>query len=224
MVDTLDLMEEQGTSTSRVRQQEEARRKQGLPTHDAWFWNCFALLPKASHNANIYLLQDDVPNFLRFWMNTYASVVGADGKLWEIWHLGNYAGCDAPDNGTAGWFLENFRNLLVMEDGESLWIARATPRAWLEQGRKIALRNAPTYFGTAAYEIVSDVDHGCITATIEIPDRKAPKSVLVRLRHPNAAPIKSATVNGKAWTAFNRDREVIELVGLTGKVVVVGSY
>jgi len=224
MLDTLDVMEEQGTSASRVREQEEARRKKGLPTSDAWFWNCFTILPKASHNANIYLLQDDVPNFLRFWMNTYASIVGADGKLWEPWHLGEFTACTAPDNGTAGWFLENFRNLLVMEDGQSLWLARATPRVWLKQGRKISVSNAPTCFGTAAYEIVSDADHGRISATIEIPSRQPPRSVLVRLRHPQALPLKAATVNGKVWKRFNKDREVIELTGLTGKVVVVGCY
>ncbi len=224
MLDTLELMEEQGTSASRVREQEEARSKKGLPTNDAWFWNCFTILPKASHNANIYLLQDDVPNFLRFWMNAYASVVGADGKLWEHWHLGNYDNCSAPDNGTAGWFLENFRNLLVMEDGQSLWLARATPRVWLEPGRRISVRNAPTCFGIAAYEIISDADHGLISATIEIPDRKPPKSVMVRFRHPKAAPLKRATVNGKAWSRFHKDREVIELVGLAGRVVVTGNY
>ena len=225
MVDTLNVMEEMGTSVSAVREQEEARKKKGLSTDDAWFWNCYgACLPKASHNANIYLLQDDVPNFLRFWMNSYAAMVGADGKLWEAWHLGNYTDCDAPDNGTAGWFLENFRNLLVMEDGQSLWVARATPRVWLEQGKKIAVKNAPTYFGTLAYEIVSDVDHGKITATVEMPSRNPPKSVLVRFRHPKAAPIKSVTVNGQPWTGFNKDKEVIELTGLTGKVAVAASY
>ena len=56
--------------------------KKGLSTADAWFWNCYGGgLPKASHNANIYLLQDDVPNFLRFWMNSYAPMVGADGRF-----------------------------------------------------------------------------------------------------------------------------------------------
>jgi hypothetical protein len=224
MVDTLNVMEEQGTSVSAVREKEEARKKNGLPTDDAWFWHCFTILPKASQNANIYLLQDDVPNFLRFWMNSYVSVVGADGKLWEHWHMGNYAKCGAPDNGTAGWFMENFRNLLLMEDGQSLWIARATPRAWLEQGRKITVKNAPTYFGTAAYEIISDADDGRITATIEIPDRKAPKNVLLRVRHPKAAPLKGVTANGKRWTAFNPDEEVVELKDLTGKVVVTASY
>jgi hypothetical protein len=118
----------------------------------------YFLLPKISHNSNIYLLQDDVPNFLRFWMNEYALLVGANGKLWEHWRLpggwpnskpdGDYAPCVTPDNGTAGWFLENFRNLLVMEDGPCLWVARATPRAWLQPGRKVAIPGLMTLRAT----------------------------------------------------------------------------
>jgi hypothetical protein len=226
MVGTLDAMEEVGTSASVVRELEEARKNKGLSTADAWFWNSYgASLPKASHNANIYLLQDDVPNFLRFWMNSYAIMVFGDGKMSEWGAWGHYAAeCEHPDNGTAGWFLENFRNLLVMEEGPSLWIARGTPRPWLEPGKRISVRNAPTYFGTAAYEIASDVDRGTITATVEIPTRQPPRTVLVRLRHPRQMPIRRVTVNGQAWEGFKPDREVIELVGLTGKAVVVASY
>jgi hypothetical protein len=224
MVGTLDVMEELGTSAKAIAEKEEARKKVGLPADDAWFWNTYVILPKASHNANIYLLQDDVPNFLRFWMNAYASVVGADGKLWEHWHLGNYADCTAPDNGTAGWFMENFRNLLVMEDGQSLWVARATPRAWLEQGKRIAVKNAPTYFGTLAYEIVSDAEGGKITATVEIPSRDPPKSIFVRFRHPASKPIRSATVNGSPWNGVHPAKEMVELTGLTGRAVVIASY
>ena len=120
--------------------------------------------------------------------------------------------------------MENFRNLLVMEDGQSLWMARATPRAWLEQGKKIAVRNAPTYFGTLAYEIVSDVDNGKITATVEIPSRNPPKSVLLRFRHPKAAPIKSVTVNGKESKEFDAARELVRLSNFTGKAAVTVSY
>ncbi len=225
MVGTLDVMEEVGTSASAVRELEEARKNKGLSTADAWFWNSYgASLPKASHNANIYLLQDDVPSFLRFWMNSYAIMVGTDGKMWEWGQWGQYTACAGPDNGTAGWFLENFRNLLAMEDGQSLWIARATPRVWLEQNKKISIKNAPTYFGPLAYEIASDVDNGKITATIEIPSRNPPRSVVVRFRHPKAAPIKSVMVNGQPWNGFNKDKEVIELVGLKGKVAIVANY
>ena len=111
-----------------------------------------------------------------------------------------------------------------MEDGQSLWVARATPRAWLEQGKKIAVKNAPTYFGTLAYEIVSDVDNGKITATVEMPSRKPPKDVLLRLRHPKAAPIKSVTVNGKEWKEFDAARELVRLSNFTGKAAVTVSY
>ena len=58
-----------------------------------------------------------------------------------------------------------------------------------------------------AYEIVSDVDHGKITATVEMPSRNPPKSVLLRFRHPKASPIKSVTVNGKPWTDFDPVKE-----------------
>jgi hypothetical protein len=224
VMDSLDMMEEMGSSPAAVKELEAARKEKGVPADDAWFWVSHVRLPKASHNANVYLYQDDVPNFLRFWLNTSVVMVGSNGKFWEPWNLGNYNECTAPDNGTAGWFLENFRNLLVMEEGSSLWLARATPRAWLEQGKKIAVANAPTWFGTAAYEIVSDVDHGQITATVEIPSRKPPRCVWLRLRHPKALPLKSVTVNGQPWTKFDPAKEVVELPGVAGQVAVVTTY
>ncbi len=86
VVDTLDVMEELGTSVDAVRKLEAARREKRVPTEDAWFWHTYSMLPKLSHNADLYLLQDDVPGFLRCWMNVYAGMVGANGKLWENWH------------------------------------------------------------------------------------------------------------------------------------------
>jgi hypothetical protein len=162
-------------------------------------------------------------------------MAGSNGKLWEHWRPDSFTACDNPDNGTSGWFLHNFRNLLVMENGQSLWLSRAAPRAWLEQGKKIAVKNAPTYFGTVGYEIVSDADNGKISATIEMPSRlpasdkggqagKAPASVILRLRHPKSAPIKSVTVNGQPSTAFDKEKETIELKGLTGTVTVRATY
>ena len=224
MIDTLNALEELAAPPAAVEKFEQLRAKRCLSTDDAWFWRSLVSLPKVSHNANIYLLQDDVPNFLRFWANSYASLVGADGGLWEHWHLGSFENCAATDNGTTGWFIENFRNLLVMEDGQSLWVARATPRAWLEQGKNITVKNAPTYFGTLAYEIISDVDNGKITASIEIPGRKPPENVIVRFRHPKALPIKSVTVNGKPWTDFDQKNETVRLHGVANHADVQVLY
>jgi len=199
---------------------------------DAWFWAFNGTgkngsLPKCAHNANLYLLQDDVPNFLRWWGNYYTTLIVANGKLKE-WPRGNdkfalsQGGDD--DNAECAWFLENFRNLLVMEIDETLWIARGTPRAWLENGKKISVKGAPTYFGNLNYEIISDLANGKINASIEIPARKAAKEIVVRFRHPTTEPIKSVTVNGKDWKDFNKDKETITLKGLTGTIAVTAQY
>jgi hypothetical protein len=68
------------------------------------------------------------------------------------------------------------------------------------------------------------VDHGKITATVEIPSRRPPKSVLLRFRHPKALPIKNVLANGRPWTGFDKDKEVVELMGLTGTVAITASY
>jgi hypothetical protein len=99
-----------------------------------------------------------------------------------------------------------------------------TPRAWQDQGKKITIKNGPTYFGTVAYGIVSDVDNGKINATVEMPTRKTPKELILRLRHPKSAPMKSVAVNGKPWTEFNKEKEAITLKGLTGQVAVTAQY
>jgi hypothetical protein len=68
------------------------------------------------------------------------------------------------------------------------------------------------------------VDNGKINAIIEMPTRKAPGEVILRFRHPKAAPMKGVTVNGKEWTEFNKDKETITLKGLTGTVAVTAQY
>ena len=215
-----------------------ARQKKGLSEQEDWFWGGIANALGWFFLTDAHLVRDDVPAFLRSWVNNYAAFVcpTPNGEYYfaegfpetRMTSTGGY-----PNSNSTGGFIRNFRNLLVMEEycGEQghieqgrLWLARATPRAWLEQGKKISVKNAPTYFGTVAYEIVSDADHGRISATVEMPSRKAPKEVVLRFRHPKSAPIKAVTVNGKEWKDFNKDKETIELKGLTGTVAVTAQY
>jgi len=191
-------------------------------------------------HPRIHLLNDEIPLFLRSLYREYAALI----RPWE-WEADNRQ-CPVSQEALAGpaayeffehpgkWavdktyeeavFLQRVRNLLVMELGDALWLARATPRVWLEQGKKIGIKNAPTIYGAIAYEIVSDVDNGKINATVEMPSRKTPKEVVVRFRHPKTAPIKSVTVNGKDWKDFNQDKETITLKNLTGTVKVTAQY
>jgi len=167
-----------------------------------------------------YLWKDDVPNFLRSWLNRCAVDINLSDYSFNE-HT-TFAAND-KSHGKAV-FLSNFRNMLVMEIGDCLWLARATPRAWLAQGRRIRVENSPTHFGGLDYEIVSDVDHGQITATVKLPSRKTPQEIMLRLRHPHAAPIKSVTINGQDSQAFDAARELVRLSQGTGKVAVTVRY
>jgi hypothetical protein len=172
-----------------------------------------------------YLWKDDVPNFIRSWLNRCAVDLNFSDNPERVWTFNEHTSHAENDKSHGrAVFLSNFRNMLVTEIGDDLWLARATPRAWLGQGKKIAVRKAPTYFGIVAYEIVSDVDNGKIMATIELPSRTAPKSVWLRFRHSKSLPIKSVTINGEPWKDFDVEKEAIVLRGLTGKVTVTADY
>jgi hypothetical protein len=186
-----------------------------------WFAAGWQYQGGLERTANMHLAGDDIPVFLRSFLNCYAiDILPDNGYIFN-----EHAVHGPPDKiFEEAAFLERFRNLLVMEEGDSLWIARAVPRVWLEQGKKIVVKNAPTHFGALSYEIVSEVDEGKIIATVELPSRKPPKSVLLRFRHPTAAPIKSITVNGKSWQDIDQGQETIRLEGLQGTVVVKAQY
>ena len=186
-----------------------------------WFLAGWQYQGGLERTSNMHLAGDDIPVFLRSFLNCYAiDILPNDGYIFN-----EHAVHGPPDKiFEEAAFLERFRNLLVMEDGPNLWLARATPRAWLKQGKSISVKNAPTHFGSVDYEIISDVDHGKITAAVRIPSRNPAKQVWVRLRHPMSSPIKRVTANGKNWKDFDPSNEVVKLRGLQGSVTVDIKY
>lgn len=80
--------------------------------------------------------------------------------------------------------VRSVRTMLVQEDGDSLTLARAVPRSWLNHGKRIAVERLPTHFGKVSYAIDSDLLNKRITARITPPDRKA-VPIRLRLRHPS---------------------------------------
>lgn len=186
-----------------------------------WFMTGWQYQGGLERTANMHLADDDIPVFLRSFLNGYAiDIIPNDGYIFN-----EHAVHGPPDKiFEEAAFLERFRDMLVMEDRQNLWIARATPRAWLEQGKRISVKNAPTHFGDISYEIISDVDHNMIKAEIQLPERGRPNTILLRLRHPSAKPIQSVTMNGSNWTAFEKAKETIQLQGLAGTVMIEVKY
>jgi hypothetical protein len=172
--------------------------------------------------TSIYLETDDISSFLRGLFVGYAAEV-VPGKRYTFMEGSPH--CAAPNKiFEEAAFVVHLRSMLIMEDGPALWLARGIPRGWLEQGKRISVKNAPTHFGALAYEIVSDVDHGKIGAVVVMPSRTPPKSVLLRFRHPKELPMKGVTINGKEWKDFDTVKEVVKLHDLKDNVSVEIRY
>lgn len=114
------------------------------------------------------------------------------------------------------------RDAMVMEQGDRLHLGLATARSWLEQGKQVGVRAAPSSFGDVSYRLESDVEHGVIRAEVDPPTREAPAEIVLHVRHPRGEKIRQVSVNGHAWTRF--DVDAIRLQPGQGKLRVEARF
>ena len=171
-----------------------------------------------------YLLRDDPKAVIRAFYSYMASAFSHSAlePVEHRWTHGQYFG---PPSTSGAWF-ELYRHMLIHEqDGDTLLLAQATPRKWLENGRRIDIERAPTYYGELSLHIESRTDSGSITAAIEMPGNARPRAVLLRLRHPQAKPIRTITVNGRPWMNFDVRKEWVRIPNpARQKYTVTASY
>ena len=117
------------------------------------------------------------------------------------------------------------RLMFVREQGHDLYLGQGIPRYWLAGGRSVGIERAATHFGSMSLTISSNADGSQIKAVLVPPERNRPKSIYVRLRHPQGKPIQGVTLNGTKHDRFDVDKEWIILPGtLTGVQEVLARY
>jgi hypothetical protein len=108
-----------------------------------------------------------------------------------------------PNSAGNAFFLWMLRYMLIQDwdlndDGtpETLRLLYATPRAWLDDGKKITVERAPTAFGEMSLSVESRLKKGEVVARIKAPARNKPEKTLLRIRLPRGHEIRSATASG----------------------------
>ena len=120
-----------------------------------------------------------------------------------------------PNSANNAFFLETLRLTLVHETSDAsgvpqgLELAYATPRAWLEAGKQIAVRRLQTSFGQLSYTI--DAGATSVRASIDLPSGFT-GPLRLRLRLPAGQRLGAVTVDGKPYTRF-AGPETIDLSG-----------
>lgn len=139
-------------------------------------------------------------------LNTYYNTMSAhaDRETYTFWeHMYRLSQHKTHEE---AWFLMETRWMLYMEEGDTLNLFKTIPRAWMADGERIRITNAKSYFGNINVEAHADITRNTITATIEVNGERKPKSIRIRLPHPeNKKPLK--VFGGQ----YNKDTETITL-------------
>ena len=176
--------------------------------------------PIYNPQATVYLVAHDAKAAIRDFYSGMACAFSHSvfEPVEHRWTWGQFFGPPSTD-GT--WF-ELYRHMLIEErDDNTLVLLPATPRRWLEDGKRIGVQRAPTCYGLLSLTMESHAAAGRIVAQVNVPARRQPKELLIRFRHPEQKPIRSATVNGAAWTDFDADKEWIRIPAPAAKRYVV---
>jgi hypothetical protein len=105
--------------------------------------------------------------------------------------------------------LRLLRMMLVREEGDELVIGQVIPRAWLAAGQHVAVKNAPTRFGSVTFTIETGADEKQMTVQLEPPARKPPRQVRLIVRHPSGKPIHAVRIDGEPSSEFKGETLVL---------------
>jgi hypothetical protein len=111
--------------------------------------------------------------------------------------------------------------MLLFEEpnSQTVWLAKALPRSWLEVGAgAVVVRNATTRYGRASYSMQASSMGGVysVRANVSLPPSFAttppPGGLRLRLRAPAelAGKLSGVTVAGKKWMAIDRAAETVD--------------
>ncbi|OGD21213.1 MAG: hypothetical protein A2W03_10585 [Candidatus Aminicenantes bacterium RBG_16_63_16] len=151
--------------------------------------------------------------------STYSTVecndifTGESGESWDALRQ--------PHEHSNSRVIAMVRIAFLLEEGETLHLLPGTPRGWLEPGKVIEVKNAPTYFGEVSVRAEAGRGAKEIRYVIDPPARKK-ASIVLHLRPPTIfGVVKSVEVDGKRVSV---EGETVDLGPLSARTQVACTY
>ena len=201
----------------------------GLHVHgwvddDLWFSRGGMVFQANLQNPILtYLRRNEVPAAIRNLYNDFVAClypdVNAFTEEYRQWASPSGPFYKIPDEAK---FVTRVRDLLVREDGDTLWLAAGTPRRWLAPGQTFGVQQDASYFGPVSYRL--EAQENSVDARVTLPQRNAPKAAWLVLRAPDGKHLRSVEIDGKAWTNFDADLDRIALPIQTSEMHIKASF
>jgi hypothetical protein len=170
-----------------------------------------------------YLRRNEVPAAIRNLYNDFVACYYPDVNVFteefRQWRSPSGPFYKVPDEAK---FVNRVRDLLVREDGDTLWLAAGTPRRWLAPGETVEVREGPSYFGPVSYRLEANANG--VEARVTLPNRNPAGTAWLVLRAPAGKQLRSVEVNGKQWKDFNPSLERIRLPLQPGEIHITARY
>jgi hypothetical protein len=171
--------------------------------------------PYYSRHPVIHLRRGEVKPFLKAYYNTVAGL--ADRQTYTFWE--HFFHASPHKTHEEGWFLMQTRWMLYMERGDTLKLLPGVPRAYFENGKRIEIKRAASYFGPVSLETESKLGDGRIVATVECRTDRGLKRVEVRLPHPQGR--RPTSVTGGQ---YNPETETVTIEPFSGHAEVILGF
>ena len=93
------------------------------------------------------------------------------------------------------------------------------PRAYFEDGKRIEIQRAASYFGSVSLKTESKLSDGRIVATVECDPGRGLKRVELRLPHPQGRRPTSVT-----WGQYDPETETVTIEPFSGRAEVILGF
>jgi hypothetical protein len=163
----------------------------------------------------IHLKRGEVKAFLKTYYNQFTAI--QDRETYTFWE--HYHHASQHKTHEEAWFLMQTRWMLWLEEGETLRLLGAIPRAWLADGQSIRLDRVASYFGPVSLRVESQTNRNRIVARVECTGRRKPGTVRLRLPHPEGR--RPTNVEGGSYDAA---RETVRIAPFKGQADVVVHF
>ena len=173
--------------------------------------------PAVDREGNVYFTNIRVSKILKWTLNngqtsTHTQPEGVHPKTL-------YGG---EGDGISAWahaeYIMLIRNMLILEQEKSLWIAPCILQEWLSDNSRIEVRNASTTFGRVGFNLTPDWSNNTISVEMDFRGELPGKGFVLFADHPEGKSIKKVMVDGEDWQQFESNRVNISQVFRTVKV------
>jgi hypothetical protein len=203
--------------TGTIRKFESWLSAGGIPIHTGWMKEGMWVAITLDNLAEVLLLQDEGDKAVNY---LYATLNHGTPLYSWCEERGQEPGTtettgDRQHLWTPLAVSRFLRDALVMEDGDTLHLARGIDRQWLASGEPVGVEDMPTYFGLLSYELRYDPTTRKITGSIELK-KAVPTRIVLHLRLPGG--LKGQSLTAPAGVCLSAGGTLIEWQNLDHRV------